>query len=153
MCISKNIYCQWKYFCLKMLFRRDNHYFQKKSNAFALQATPVKSAHLHTFRRYYPLKKLLELFYSPCCFWILNGNIFIIRNDSFEWISTVINGGLQKAPILCNLKASRISIELQNYWRSVEMRTDTLKKESHIAFRHPISSSTPYSETERSGKL
>ena len=29
------------------------------------------------------------------------------------------------------------------------MRTDTLKKESHIAFRHPISSFTPYSERQR----
>ena len=92
-------------------------------------------------------------FIPHAVFWILNGNIFIIKNDSFEWISTITNGGLQKAPILCNLKASRICIELQNYWRSVEMRTDTLKKESHIAFRHPISSSTPHSETERSGKL
>ena len=47
----------------------------------------------------------------------------------------------------------RICIELQNYWRSVEMRTDTLKKESHIAFRHPISSFAPYSEKKRGGKL
>ena len=64
----------------------------------------------------------------------------------------LLNGGLQKAPMLCNPKASKIRIELQNYWRSVEMRTDTLKKESHIAFRHPISSFTPYSEKERGGK-
>ena len=120
--------------------------FKKRVMHFALQATPVKSAHLHTFRCYYPLKKLLGLFYSPCCFWILNGKIHYQR--WFFWMNIhCYKRGVTKSTYV------RICIELQNYWRSVEMRTDTLKKESHIAFRHPISSFAPYSEKKRGGKL